>query len=172
LGSSAIELLAENGSIHRSRPNGLRHSQPVAEGCSADQQGGRCGDRPGAILDARARQRLWDIGAIRGIHAEIDERALGVGIEALLMIELSKHERAVVDSFMQEVGRIAEVRSAFLLSGRWDVIVHVVARDTAHLKDLALDKFTNRAGVTRIETAIVYDARRRHEVPMIRAEQE
>jgi DNA-binding Lrp family transcriptional regulator len=68
---------------------------------------------------------------------------------------------------MRDVGKIAEVRSAFLLSGRWDVIVHVVARDTAHLKDLALDKFTSRPGVTRIETAIVYDSRRRHEVPMI-----
>lgn len=115
-------------------------------------------------------KRLWDIGAIRGLHAEVDGRALGVGIEALLMIELSKHERALVDTFMQDVGGIAEVRSAFLLSGRWDVVVHVVARDTAHLKDLALDKFTNRAGVTRIETAIVYDSRRRHEVPMIRNE--
>jgi DNA-binding Lrp family transcriptional regulator len=116
-------------------------------------------------------KRLWEIGAIRGVHAEIDQRALGVGVEALLMIELSKHERAVVDTFMRDVERIAEVRSAFLLSGRWDVIVHVVARDTAHLKDLALDKFTNKAGVTRIETAIVYDERRRYEVPMIRLEQ-
>ena len=117
-------------------------------------------------------KRLWDVGAIRGVHAEIDPRSVGIGIEALLMIELSKHERAVVDAFMEDVGNIPEVRSAFLLSGRWDVIVHVVARDTAHLKDLALDKFTNRAGVTRIETAIVYDARRRHELPMIRTEED
>jgi DNA-binding Lrp family transcriptional regulator len=117
-------------------------------------------------------KRLWEICAIRGLYAEIDGRALGVGIEALLMIELSKHKRAVVDSFMEEVGRIPEVRSAFLLSGRWDVIVHVVARDTAHLKDLALDKFTSRTGVTRIETAIVYDARHRHDVPMIRRDQQ
>jgi Lrp/AsnC ligand binding domain len=51
------------------------------------------------------------------------------------------------------------------------VIVHVVARDTAHLKDLALDKFTNRPGVTRIETAIVYDKRRQHEIPLIRSGQ-
>jgi DNA-binding Lrp family transcriptional regulator len=117
-------------------------------------------------------KRLWEIGAIRGLYAEIDGRALGVGIEALLMIELSKHKRAVVDSFMEEVGRIPEVRSAFLLSGRWDVIVHVVACDTAHLKDLALDKFTSRTGVTRIETAIVYDARHRHDVPMIHRDQQ
>src|ERR1700691_1538834 len=62
-------------------------------------------------------KRLWDAGAIRGVHAEIDPRSVGVGIEALLMIELSKHKRALVDKFMEDVGNIAEVRSAFLLSG-------------------------------------------------------
>jgi DNA-binding Lrp family transcriptional regulator len=112
-------------------------------------------------------KRLWEIGVLRGLHAEVDPRALGVGIEALLMVELSKHKRSNVDAFVQAVGEIPEVRSAFLLTGRWDVVVHVVARDMAHLKDLALDKFTNQPGVTRIETAIVYDAKRRHEVPLI-----
>ncbi|MCP5365228.1 MAG: Lrp/AsnC ligand binding domain-containing protein, partial [Hyphomicrobiales bacterium] len=65
--------------------------------------------------------------------------------------------------------RIAEVRSAFLLTGRWDVIIHVVARDTEHLKNLALDQFTSRPGVTRIETAIIYDAKQQHEIPKMPA---
>ncbi|MCP5365180.1 MAG: Lrp/AsnC ligand binding domain-containing protein, partial [Hyphomicrobiales bacterium] len=60
-----------------------------------------------------------------------------------------------------------EVRSAFLLTGRWDVIVHVVARDIEHLKNLALDRFTSRPGVTRIETAIIYDTKQRHEIPQM-----
>ena len=34
-------------------------------------------------------------------------------------------------------------------------------------KDLALDHFTNRPGVTRIETSIIFDARRRHDLPML-----
>ena len=110
-------------------------------------------------------KHLWDIGALRGFHADVDPRALGVGIEALLMIELSKHKRANVDSFMNDVATIPEVRSAFLLTGRWDVIVHVVALDIEHLKNLALDKFTSRPGVTRIETSIIYDAKRQHEIP-------
>ena len=113
-------------------------------------------------------KRLWDDGILRGLHAEVDQQALGVGIQALLMIELSKHERSNVDGFLEAVSTIAEVRAAFLLTGRWDIIVHVVARDTQHLKDLALDKFTSQPGVTRIETAIVYDSRTRHEVPMMR----
>lgn len=114
-------------------------------------------------------KRLWDVGALRGVHADVDPRALGVGIEALLMIELSKHKRGNVDTFMNDVARIAEVRSAFLLTGRWDVIIHVVARDTEHLKNLALDQFTSRPGVTRIETAIIYDAKQQHEIPKMPA---
>ena len=113
-------------------------------------------------------KRLWEVGVLRGLHAEVDLHALGIGIEALLMVELSKHKRSNVDAFMQGVGEIPEVRAAFLLTGRWDVVVHVVARDMVHLKDLALDKFTNKPGVTRIETAIIYDAKRRHEVPLFR----
>ena len=51
---------------------------------------------------------------------------------------------------------------------RHDLVVHVVVRDTQHLKDLALDQFTNRPGVTRIETSIIFDARQRHELPVFR----
>lgn len=110
-------------------------------------------------------KRLWDSGVLQGAHAEVDPAALGVGLEALLMIELAKHERQIVDSFMRDVVTIPEVRSAFLITGRYDLVVHVVARNTTHLKDLALDCFTNRAGVTRIETSIIYESRRRHELP-------
>ena len=113
-------------------------------------------------------KRLRDAGALRAAHAEVDAKALGIGIEALLMIELAKHERATVDRFLDEVVTIPEVRSAFLVTGRHDLVVHVVARDMAHLKDLALDQFTSRHGVTRIETAIIFEARRRQELPCYR----
>ena len=101
------------------------------------------------------------------MHADVDPKAMGIRLEALLLIELSKHERGGVDRFMTEVVEIPEVRSAFLITGRYDFVVHVVARDMRHLKDLALDSFTNRPGVTRIETSIIYEARVRHELPQL-----
>ena len=112
-------------------------------------------------------KRLRDDGVLRGAHADVDPKAMGLGLEALLLIGLAKHERGDVDRFMNEVVDIPEVRSAFLITGRWDFVVHVVARDTQHLKDLALDSFTNRPGVTRIETSIVFEARVRHELPQL-----
>lgn len=114
-------------------------------------------------------KRLWAENVLTGLHAEVAPQAMGVGLEALLMIELAKHERATVDRFMDEIVEIPEVRSAHLITGRYDLVVHVVARDTRHLKDLALDRFTNRPGVTRIETSIIYETRTRHELPLLSA---
>lgn len=111
-------------------------------------------------------RRLRETGVLRGAHAEVDSRALGVGLEALFMLGLSKHERATVDRFLEDVVGIPEVRFAFLVTGRYDLVVHVVVRDMQHLKDLALDQFTSRPGVTRIETSLIFDARRRHELPV------
>ena len=113
-------------------------------------------------------KRMRDLGVLRGTHVEVDPKALGIGLEALFMIELSKHERATVDDFLDDVVKVPEVRFAFLVTGRYDLVVHVVVRDTQHLKDLALDQFTNRSGVTRIETSIIFVARRRHELPVFR----
>jgi len=112
-------------------------------------------------------KRLWADGVLTGSHAEVEPRAMGVGLEALFLIELSKHKRATVDCFMDEIVDIPEVRSAHLITGRYDLVVHVVARDTRHLKDLALDQFTNRPGVTRIETSIIFETRTRHELPVL-----
>jgi len=110
-------------------------------------------------------KRLWDGGVFTGAHARVAPKAMGVGLEALFMIELSKHQRGTVDRIMDEVLDIPEVRSAHLITGRHDLIVHVAVRDTLHLKELALDRFTNRPGVTRIETSIIYDSRVSYELP-------
>lgn len=112
-------------------------------------------------------KRLWSDRVLTGAHAEVDPKVMGIGLEALFLIELSKHERATVDQFMDEIVDIPEVRSAHLITGRYDLVVHVVARDTHHLKDLALDRFTNRPGVTRIETSIIYETKTRHELPLL-----
>jgi DNA-binding Lrp family transcriptional regulator len=114
-------------------------------------------------------RHLRDTSVLRGAHAEVDPKALGIGLEALLMIGLSKHERDTVDRFLDDAVSLPEVRAAFLVTGRYDVIVHVLVRDTQHLKDLALDHFTSRPAVTRIETSIIFDARRRHALPDYRS---
>jgi len=44
-------------------------------------------------------KRLHDDGVLRGAHADVNPKAMGIGLEALFLIELSKHERGGVDRF-------------------------------------------------------------------------
>lgn len=50
------------------------------------------------------------------------------------------------------------LRTGSNITGRYDLIVHVVVRDMQQLKDLAFDHFTCHSAATRIETFIVYDS--------------
>lgn len=111
-------------------------------------------------------KRLQASGVLHGAHAEIDLRAVGLSLEALMFIELAKHERAVVDKFLNDTESIPEVRRAFLVAGRYDLVVHVAVRDIDHLKNLAFDRFTSQPAVVRIETSIVFDSRVRYELPL------
>jgi DNA-binding Lrp family transcriptional regulator len=106
-------------------------------------------------------------GVIRGAHAELDSHAIGVGLEALAFIKLAKYERAVIDRFMREMESIPEVRGVFLVSGRYDVLLHVAVKDIDHLRNLGLDRITSQSVVVNIETSIVYDSRSRYELPIL-----
>lgn len=105
-------------------------------------------------------------GVIRGAHAVVDRRAIGLGLEALAFIKLAKYERAVIDRFMKDMESIPEVRSVFLVSGRYDVIMHIAVKDIDHLRNLGLDRITTQSVVVNIETSIVYESRSKHELPI------
>jgi len=121
------------------------------------------------LAPSSCHQRIKNLekaGVIRGAHVEINSRAIGLGLEALAFIKLAKYERGVIDRFMDEIASIPEVQRVFLVSGRHDVIVHVVVKDVDHLRNLGFDHFTNQPVLVNIETAIVYDRRGRNELPI------
>jgi DNA-binding Lrp family transcriptional regulator len=103
-------------------------------------------------------KQLRESGLYRGAHADIDIRKLGIGMEALIRVELAKHERNAVDEFVARLTQIPEVRQVFLVAGDFDLLAHVVIRDMEHLKNLAYDHFTCQQVVARIETAVVFQS--------------
>ena len=45
----------------------------------------------------------------------------------------------------------------YLMAGSDDFLVHVIARDSDHLRDIAMDAFTSQPEVTHIETSIIFE---------------
>jgi len=106
-------------------------------------------------------------GVVRGAHADIDPRAVGVGLEALAFIKLARYERTAINRFLSDMESIPEVQRAFLVNGRHDVILHIAVKDIDHLRNLGLDRITSQPMVVSIETSIVYDSRSRRELPIL-----
>jgi len=102
-------------------------------------------------------KRLFNSGVIAGAHLDIDLGHLGFSMKAFLFIQLSEHEKSNLDSFLQDVLKFPEVRSAWMISGRYDAIVELVTQDTKHLHRVVVEKFSSREEVHRIETSIVFD---------------
>ena len=109
-------------------------------------------------------QRLVRDGVIRGFHASVDPRALGIELEALVFVRLVRHARELVQSTWDELMAMPEVRDIFYVAGSHDLVVHVVARDVEHLRSLVAERFGGEQ-VGHIETALIFQHRRRPKLP-------
>jgi DNA-binding Lrp family transcriptional regulator len=114
-------------------------------------------------------QRLRAEGVLRGVHAEVDPQALGVGLQALIAVQLRQHSRAQVKAFWKHALGLPEVLSVFHVAGTHDFQVHVAVRDAHHLRDLALDAFTTRSEVAHIQTSLIFEWAKGQVMPNYRA---
>lgn len=109
-------------------------------------------------------KRLVESGLLVGAHAYIRLDQLGLSLRALLFVQMSEHEKTNLDRFIQEILDISEVQAAWMISGRFDALVELVARDTTHLHRVVVEKFSSREEIHRIETSIVFDGARQSDL--------
>lgn len=102
-------------------------------------------------------RRMSQAGVLKGFHSEVDARALGIGLMAIISVRLSRHSRELVASFRSHVLTLPEVVNFYHMAGANDYLLHVAVRDSDHLRDLALSAFTTRPEVAHMETALVFE---------------
>ena len=115
-------------------------------------------------------RRLERLGVFRGFHADVDLAALGVGLQALIAVRLQLHERTQVERFRAHAESLPEVVAFYHMAGSDDFLVHVVVRDSDHLRDIAMGAFTAQPEVTHIETSIIFEHTRFQRTPAYDAE--
>ncbi|HEX7339065.1 MAG TPA: Lrp/AsnC family transcriptional regulator [Rhodanobacteraceae bacterium] len=124
----------------------------------------KAGIAPSTALE-RVR-RLHEARVIEGYHAEIRPQAVGIGLQAMISIRLARHSRKAVAAFNAYLGTLPEVLAFYHVAGADDFLAHVAVRDSDHLRDFALDSFTTRPEVARIETSLIFAFRRNPDVPV------
>jgi DNA-binding Lrp family transcriptional regulator len=102
-------------------------------------------------------KRLVNTGVLRGFHADVDPKALGIGLQALVAVRLARHASATVASFREAMLRVPEAVAVLHIAGANDFLVHVAVRDVEALRDLILRVFTARPEIVHIETSLIYE---------------
>ncbi|MCG8491259.1 MAG: Lrp/AsnC family transcriptional regulator [Sneathiellales bacterium] len=102
-------------------------------------------------------KRLQANNLLIGAHATVDLEKLGLSLKALLFVQLAEHKKKELSRFLEELRTIPEVRAGWMISGRFDALVEVVAKDTHHLHQVVVEKFSIKEEVHRIETSIIFE---------------
>lgn len=105
-------------------------------------------------------------GVLNGYHANVDPKALGVGLQAMVSIRLQQQSEAVVESFRAHTLSLPEVRQLYHLAGANDFLVHVWARDPEHLRDIVMTSFTSREEIAHIETGLIFEHTHSSDLPI------
>ena len=104
-------------------------------------------------------------GVLRGYHADVDTKSLGVGLQAMISIRLQRHSKSDVEAFRGHVLALVEVRELYHLAGANDFLVQVWVRDPEHLRELIMSAFTAREEVAHIETGLIFEHTQSMELP-------
>lgn len=103
-----------------------------------------------ATVHRRVR-RLRSTGVIRGFFTRVEPQALGFSVTAF--VRLRAGDREGLEDRLRSLAQIPEIEEIHLVTGGWDVLVKIHARDPAHLRQL-LPRLHAAAGSRRATTEI------------------
>ena len=110
-------------------------------------------------------QRLEKAGVITGYHAELNARSIGVGIQAMITVQLEKHIREQTEALKTHLLDLEEVLAVFHITGKDDFLVHVAVRDTENLREFVLQMVDNEE-IAHVETYLIYEQFRHPSLPV------
>jgi DNA-binding Lrp family transcriptional regulator len=100
----------------------------------------------------RRVDRLEADGVVTGYTAQVDPARFGWNTHAF--VALYCEGRMAASEVRGSVAHHPEVEAAYTVAGEASAMLHVRARDTAHLEE-ALERIRDNPGVTRTQTQIV-----------------
>jgi len=114
----------------------------------------RIGLSPSPCL--RRVRGLEEAGVITGYRAQLNAKALGYSLMALIYISMDLHTPERFEHFEQEIRQMSEVLECLLITGQdADYQLKVVVKDMGDFQDLLLNRINRIQGVTGVHSSFV-----------------
>ena len=85
-------------------------------------------------------KRLESSGYIRKYIALLSAEKLNYGLIIFCNIKLKQHERSIGHDFVSDIMQLSEVVECYNISGDYDFLLKVYARDMKHYQDFVFNK--------------------------------
>ncbi|MDK3156130.1 Lrp/AsnC family transcriptional regulator [Kamptonema cortianum] len=100
-------------------------------------------------------RKLEESGTILGYSAVLDQQKLGYSIVVMAMISLAMHQEKPIDQFLAEIKGIPEVLECYHVSGDYDFLLKIVAKDIADYERVLLTHVAGIKSVGKIHSCFV-----------------
>ncbi|MBL8577061.1 MAG: Lrp/AsnC family transcriptional regulator [Mesorhizobium sp.] len=102
----------------------------------------------------RRMKRLEETGIIRGYRAMLNAPSLGFDVVAFCLIGLRHQSETELKAFADKTRTWPIVRSAWMVSGDSDFMLHCVASDLAAFQNFVIEELTSSPNVDTVRTAL------------------
>ncbi|WP_232664108.1 Lrp/AsnC family transcriptional regulator [Pseudonocardia sp. TRM90224] len=100
---------------------------------------------------------LRQAGVIRGYHADIDPRALGHDLQAMIAIRLQPHARGAMGDFVTALSARREVLEVYFVAGANDFLIHVATSSTDDLRYFVGEVLNRNPAIAGTETNLIFE---------------
>jgi DNA-binding Lrp family transcriptional regulator len=164
-------------------PKSILHCVPISKITATDallvqllQKNARLSNKAMAhaagIAESTCLERVRSLQSrkvIRGLHADIDLRALNRAIRALIAVRLQPKTTESVRAFQSSLMNAPETLNVWTVSGADDFLVEVAVPDVDRLRSFVLEVITSRPDVADSRTSLVYEHRGKHELEVLQS---
>ena len=105
----------------------------------------------GAAIHQRVK-KMEESGVIRGFRLEVDPRALGYNVSAMIGIRISDPMKNI--EIIEGLRKIPEVVECHFVTGKYNIWTRVYCVDHEHLMHTILDHILRVPGISETETFI------------------
>lgn len=99
-------------------------------------------------------KRMVDTRVIRRFTVEVDHVAIGLGLSAYVHVRTKQNSWK---SFRKKVWQLEEAAHVALVTGDFDCVILVRARDADHLRELVLERIQSLPEVVATQTVLMFE---------------
>ncbi len=115
----------------------------------------------------RRVKQLEASGVIRGYVALLEQRTLGLEVTAFVSVRMARQPEDEHSAFHEAVRAEAHIVECHAMSGAFDFLMKVVARDIDHFAELCMQQILKYPGVAQVESAFsLAQVKQSHAVPL------